>query len=718
MSPSKKRTMKVFQSFSVSRPQLVGIILLLSLGSFYWIGRQVHWSPSILMAMLFPQGDRQPVYSLMSGIGRQQAREQYRASLNALQEDENEKALTGFHGLEKAYPGLLDLLLIHEADAYSKLGQEKKSQERLSLLMLERPNSPLRPLATYQLAQSYFRSQDGAMAKGLFEEVRQRFPQTPYAIGSLYYLGALALQKQQTAQAVDFWKHYLQESPDGRFSGEITSRLEGLLPHPSAEESQLLGLGYAQSGRQLNQAVQHLKHAPFQQVWFELGKSQLQAGQKLAGIQALVKGLPYADTAEKTKEAVDFILKEAPQGVTLLKSISQLATPVGGDYLYWRLAQVDPNQASQYYALLLSRYPKGDYAPESSWQLLWPMLKNGQYDAFKAGGDKHLAHYPYSRSASKVLFWEAKVAELRESRATAIAAYHQILERYPNSYYAFRASRRLIAVEGGKDDPGWRVETSRVAYPPDAAKQDKAFHLEGGLVGNDILEKAEELKAVGAGNDLLLLFKGAMGEVPAPVQSWIEFNQSDRAKGIRTIRDYLDQRAREGYQASSEDLKLLYPIYFSDLIQGEARQQNLDPYLVQSLMREESYFNEYAVSGSNARGLMQLMPTTAHEVARWVGQPAFNAAALFIPQLNIRLGTRYLGYLHETFSGDSMLAVGSYNGGPNAMKRWLKNATGFGKDPDFFVESIPYEQTRDYIKKVYTSCWNYHRLYDPQSLDG
>jgi soluble lytic murein transglycosylase len=77
----------------------------------------------------------------------------------------------------------------------------------------------------------------------------------------------------------------------------------------------------------------------------------------------------------------------------------------------------------------------------------------------------------------------------------------------------------------------------------------------------------------------------------------------------------------------------------------------------------------------------------------------------------VQLGTRYLRYLHERFNGNSMLAVGSYNGGPGAMSRWVNGSPLLAKDPDLFVESIPYAQTRDYIKEVFSHYWNYKQLY-------
>jgi soluble lytic murein transglycosylase len=209
------------------------------------------------------------------------------------------------------------------------------------------------------------------------------------------------------------------------------------------------------------------------------------------------------------------------------------------------------------------------------------------------------------------------------------------------------------------------------------------------------------------------------------VESWAAQVSGDRARGLRVIRDALEARAKADFLAANgqpikppgtrDELKLLYPVYFPENILAASKRVGLDPFLIQALMREESYFNEFAISTSNARGLMQLLPSTAQDVARWENLSAFQVSDLFLPDVNIRLGSRYLGYLHETFSYNSMPAVGAYNGGPGAMKRWLQASPTIKSDPDMFVERIPYEQSRDYIKKVFGSWWNYHRIY---SADG
>lgn len=112
---------------------------------------------------------------------------------------------------------------------------------------------------------------------------------------------------------------------------------------------------------------------------------------------------------------------------------------------------------------------------------------------------------------------------------------------------------------------------------------------------------------------------------------------------------------------------------------------------------------------------MQLIPSTANSVAQWEKLPSPMAQAqLFTPAINIQLGTRYMAYLQETFSHEA-LATGSYNGGPGAMKRWLASRKApnpqLTADWDYFIESIPYEQTRTYIKEVFSHYWNYRSLW-------
>jgi soluble lytic murein transglycosylase len=124
-------------------------------------------------------------------------------------------------------------------------------------------------------------------------------------------------------------------------------------------------------------------------------------------------------------------------------------------------------------------------------------------------------------------------------------------------------------------------------------------------------------------------------------------------------------------------------------------------------MRAESGFNPVVKSPAGAIGLMQLMPATAKATAREKG--AFDPLQLTVPDYNIKLGTRHFRDLMKSYDGDVIYSIAAYNAGSSAVERWRKNLKGLAKDE--FIESIPYQETRDYVKKVYASAATYRQLY-------
>jgi soluble lytic murein transglycosylase len=134
----------------------------------------------------------------------------------------------------------------------------------------------------------------------------------------------------------------------------------------------------------------------------------------------------------------------------------------------------------------------------------------------------------------------------------------------------------------------------------------------------------------------------------------------------------------------------------------------LEPELVYSIMREESGYRPEIVSVSGARGLLQLMPATAERLAVQSQLGAFSPDDLFDPGINIRLGALYLQQLLARFDGRRSAAIGSYNAGPTAVARWLEQAGG---EDDEWVESMGYDQTREYVKRVLRSLHAYRVLY-------
>ncbi len=152
-----------------------------------------------------------------------------------------------------------------------------------------------------------------------------------------------------------------------------------------------------------------------------------------------------------------------------------------------------------------------------------------------------------------------------------------------------------------------------------------------------------------------------------------------------------------------------YPVAYSDLIQTYAKKYQLDPYLVQSIIRCESSNDPNAVSHVGAIGLMQIMPDTGE----WIGHKidpelAYSLDMLTDPNINIEYGCWYLNFLSERFDGNAMEIIAAYNAGHGTVKNWLED-TRFSKEGTLIT--IPYEDTARYYENVMTAYENYTTLY-------
>jgi soluble lytic murein transglycosylase-like protein/tetratricopeptide (TPR) repeat protein len=160
---------------------------------------------------------------------------------------------------------------------------------------------------------------------------------------------------------------------------------------------------------------------------------------------------------------------------------------------------------------------------------------------------------------------------------------------------------------------------------------------------------------------------------------------------------------------------LRFPAAFAPHVWRSGWENDVDPLLMLSIMRAESLYKHDAVSRAGALGLVQVMPSTGAKVAALMGDPAFRVESLLRPEQNIRLGTFYLGQLLDRFEGGQFpLAVGSYNGGPHNVGRWLRPKVGIPFEE--FVEEIAFDETRHYVKKVTSYYSIYTDLYAPGDL--
>ena len=191
------------------------------------------------------------------------------------------------------------------------------------------------------------------------------------------------------------------------------------------------------------------------------------------------------------------------------------------------------------------------------------------------------------------------------------------------------------------------------------------------------------------------------------IKSWVEYQEGNYSVSAHLAQEAMDKLKQK---PPKNDLRwrLVYPQNYYMQVKKYADLYKNNDALMMAIVREESHFNSEAQSGVGAIGLMQLMPSTAHDIGAKHGI-TFNTSYLFNPELNIKLGNLYYSTIRGMLNNKDVSAIAAYNGGIGSVTRW--KTTLKYSDTDEFIEQIPYDETKNYVKKVFRSYWNYTRIY-------
>jgi soluble lytic murein transglycosylase len=203
----------------------------------------------------------------------------------------------------------------------------------------------------------------------------------------------------------------------------------------------------------------------------------------------------------------------------------------------------------------------------------------------------------------------------------------------------------------------------------------------------------------------------AWGSSPAieATMAWTYHERGELRRAITAMRRAYPQfLAESGESLPAEILQVIFPLTYWDAIKRNAALYELDPYVIASLILQESNFDPSAHSHANAWGLMQIIPSTGRRLAVAVGIRRFNTAMLTNGDTNIRLGTLYFKRLVSQFGG-AYYALASYNAGENRVVRWKGERPGMEEDE--FIDDIPFPETQNYVKRVLGIAEDYRRLY-------
>lgn len=330
-------------------------------------------------------------------------------------------------------------------------------------------------------------------------------------------------------------------------------------------------------------------------------------------------------------------------------------------------------------------HPESKFLAKSVWEAGWSRYLAGEYRAAANLFKSILKDEP---QRAKLLYWTGKALE-NSGSAEAESFYRMLIDEYPAGFYTTWHREQ----KGLKDTRETLGQRSALAELPIAT----GFEKPRLLASLGMLEEARnEIAAV----------RKKMGEKKGlfPALSRIYLEAEDYSSAILLF----SQNRPVVWEKGTLPLWTVgYPLAYSELVRQNAAANSLSEGLVYALIRAESSFSPSIKSHAGAIGLMQMMPATAKLTDHQKG--AFDPQRLTVPEYNIKLGTRHLSDLMKEYDGDVVYVAAAYNAGASAVARWRKSMKGLKKDE--FIESIPYQETRDYVKKVYASAAIYRQLY-------
>ena len=351
-------------------------------------------------------------------------------------------------------------------------------------------------------------------------------------------------------------------------------------------------------------------------------------------------------------------------------------------------------------------FPHDPKAAECHWKVAWGHYLRRQEDSAEMLR-AHLRLFPGSDYAAGALYFLGRLSDA----ASARVYYEEIVREYPNYYYTVVARDRLK--ELGNVAPSAKANEflRGIAFPTRA----RTLNFEPDPASRARMERARLLSAAGLDEWAVaeLRFGAAHEDQPQVLAVALAALTSKTAGPDQAMR-YIKHFAGNYLfmpldSAPAEFWKYAFPLPYRAELDRYAKQQGLDPFLVAALIRQESEFNPKAVSRANARGLTQILPVTGRELSRKLKMRSYATSSLFVPAVNLQLGTFYLKSIVDNLGGRWEAALAAYNAGPTRAKAW--SSWGEFREPAEFIETVPFSETRNYIQTVLRNADTYRRIY-------
>jgi soluble lytic murein transglycosylase len=562
-------------------------------------------------------------------------------------------------------------------------------------ILRERYSSLPQPETDLTLAMAYEAASDPVNAATYYQHVYFAYPDTDAAArasAALIFLkesmGA-AYPQATAAQMLERGDQWLSAHEYGRARQEFTSLVFQLSGMDRDQARVSIGIADYQRG-EIAAAYQYLE---------SLGLDHSEADAER--LYYLAECQRHTSAGDDMLATLKRLSQQYPQSPWRAKALVSAANCF--------LLQNRPDIYEPLYKAVYESFPDDPAAPACHWKVAFSNYVRRRADA----GDRlreQIERYPSDPRSVASLYFLGRLSESGNDFSSARAYYAKIVDLYPNYYYATRARERLAdpKIVAAQPSPRTSEYLAGIEFPARRVPSDR----EPNAVTRLRIERARLLSAAGL-QDLAegeLRFGARHDGQPQLLAMELARTAESPYQGLRYMKSFApDYLATPIDQMPRRFWELLFPLpYQTDLVRN-AKLQNLDPYIVAALIRQESEFNPKAISHKSAYGLTQLLPSTGRQMARKNGVRRFRTSMLFQPSTNLQLGARYLRSMLDEWGGKWEETLASYNAGKTHVNDWVN--WGSFQEPAEFVETIPFTETREYVQAVLRNAAIYRRLY-------
>ncbi|MBT9537932.1 MAG: transglycosylase SLT domain-containing protein [Nitrospirae bacterium] len=587
----------------------------------------------------------------------------------------------------KRLPVVRDYILFYLSKAYSESGNLSESNLMIKELLEDYPSSPLRKRARGLGIKNLISSGELPHNTEILESYVRDYPED----NEMKFLFARHLKdKGETERAKAVFKNIYLGS-DGMFSKISYNEL-------AASDITLQDI--IEKAANLTSAMEFKKaeSALREALAKDDGQRRIEIIKKLGHV--LFKQKRYKESADAYEKAGDYYLKAKALYRTgdktgfdrVLKKLSLMDDKRTGSLLI--LAALDKrrngeiNEALNLYQTIKEKYP-----PEiesAQWGIAWTYYRAGSYqkalDVFTDLYDSY--------GSSKYLYWKAQSLERTGGNADHI--YRQLAVKTQDFYSILPQIKKSHGTENppslvASGDSFSSANPDSMSGPgrePSGYKPFKSERIEILLEAGMTKEAAAELSAIARKT----MNPDELISVSLKLQECGEYREAltllSRLPSGEVVRN------------------ILYPLAHWHIVRNVSEKYSIDPFIILSIMREESRFDTQARSQAGALGLMQLMPQTAYAIDKKVNLNIKSQENIFDIKANINLGSYYITSLLKEF-GSLPPAIAAYNAGEDIVRKWQR--AGNYKSLDEFIEDIPYEETKNYTKRVITTYFEYRK---------